>query len=375
MKKHKALIFSTICLGTAVILEVLACLSKSFTCYYVDNIFPVITVPLAFISGLFPFSLGEILLYLAAILLFLFVIFGVIVLLRKIILKYRIPKWFKKYACFIWFVVGVYSLIMVLNCFILYQYTPMRGVKEVTEEETQLMIELRDRVVERANELSLTVKRDSNNQVWAMSADELNMKCRLSLKGLSRQGYPRLDGYYPQYKYFDIPEFFSQQYIMGYYFPFSMEANVNSLMYSTNFPHSICHELSHLKGYILEDEANFVAYLACMNSRDEYFEYSALLSVIGYLDWDFYEAVNKDKDIYLSHPQISKLVASDDIFLTDEAWEKVNGKSVLDTETVHEASREFTDTVLSTNGVSDGIESYGRVVGLLLEYYKDHPLP
>lgn len=374
MKNKKVFIFSTICLATAVFLEVLACLSEKFTVFYVDRIFPVITVPLAYISGIFPFSAGEILLYIAVALLAVFIIVGVIVLIRKFRYKYRIPKWFKGYAGFIWLVVGVYSLIMVLNCFILYQYPPMRGIKAATEEETALLIKIRDRAVERANELSLVVERDSQNQVKAKSMEELYIKCSMSLRGLSRQGYPRLKGFYPQYKFFDIPEFFSQQYIMGYYFPFSMEANVNPLMYSTNFPHSICHELSHLKGYILEDEANFVAYLACMNSKDEYFEYSALLSVLGYLDRDFYEAIGRDKEIYLSHPQVSDLVISDDIFLTDEAWEKVNGKSILDTETVHEASRKFTDTILSSNGVSDGIESYSRVVGLLLDYYKNNPL-
>ena len=28
-----------------------------------------------------------------------------------------------------------------------------------------------------------------------------------------------------------------------------------------NIPHTICHELSHLKGYMREDEANFIGYL------------------------------------------------------------------------------------------------------------------
>ena len=34
------------------------------------------------------------------------------------------------------------------------------------------------------------------------------------------------------------------------------------------------HEQTHLRGFMNEAEANFVAYLACENSSDPYFEYS-----------------------------------------------------------------------------------------------------
>lgn len=374
MKLKGCFVFSTICLGLAIALEFLACFCESFTVFYVDNIFPVITVPLSFVSGIFPFSMGEILLYLAVILIIILIIWGLVVLIGKLFCGIEIPISICTFSRFIYLIVGIYSLIMVLNCFILYRYTPMNTAKDMTDEEIRLLVDLRDRAVERANELSRKLDRNEKGEVVLPDSNELKQKCVNSMQSLSKEGYPRLSGYYPQYKSFDIPEFFSQQYIMGYYFPFSMEANVNPLMYSTNFPHTICHELSHLKGYILEDEANFLGYLACMNSGDEFMEYSALLSVLGYLDSDFYEAVCEDKNIYLSHPAICEQVTEDDIFLTEETWEQVNGKSLLDTETVHEASREFTDTVLSTNGVADGIKSYSRVVGLLLEYYKDKPL-
>lgn len=127
--------------------------------------------------------------------------------------------------------------------------------------------------------------------------------------------------------------------------------------------------MSHLKGYIREDEANFITYLACMESDDIYFEYSALLSVLGYLDRDFFKAINEDKDIYLEHPMISDQVIYDDQFLSDEAWKWVDAHSLIDTETVHKLSNKFTETVLTTNGVRDGIKSYSRVVSLLLDYY------
>ena len=50
-------------------------------------------------------------------------------------------------------------------------------------------------------------------------------------------------------------------------------------------------------------------------------------------------------------------------------WEEVESGALISTETVSKASDAFTDTTLKLNGVSDGIASYNRVVGLLLEYY------
>ena len=131
----------------------------------------------------------------------------------------------------------------------------------------------------------------------------------------------------------------------------------------------MCHELSHLKGFLLEDEANFIGYLACVGSDDAFFRYSGYMSVLGYLDRDFYDAIGQDNDIYFSHPVISEQVIKDDIFLTDEAWEEVEEDALLDTEMVQEASDVIVETNLTINGVEDGKISYSRVVDLLLRYY------
>ena len=120
---------------------------------------------------------------------------------------------------------------------------------------------------------------------------------------------------------------------------------------------------------LLEDEANFIGYLACVESKDPLFRYSALLSVIGYLDRDFARAVGKDSMEYQSHIKISGQVLADKIFLTKEAWQQVEERAVLDTETVSQAADSFLNTTLTLNGVSDGTVSYSRVVDLLLQYY------
>jgi hypothetical protein len=57
------------------------------------------------------------------------------------------------------------------------------------------------------------------------------------------------------------------------------------------------------------------------------------------------------------------------IFLTQEEWDRIEDKALLDTEVVDAASDAFTDTTLKLNGISDGMISYSRVVKLLLQYY------
>lgn len=278
---------------------------------------------------------------------------------------------YRKYAFFLYWVLGIVCVIMTLNCFLLYQASPINerytigdctkgeyGVKEITT--------LRDYVVEQANALAPVLERDDNgNLIYQGNMED---EARIQMRKLGEQ-FGNLKGYYPRPKKLFLSGFYSQQYIMGYYFPFSMEANYNRQMYLVNMPVTMCHELSHLKGFILEDEANFIGYLACVDAEDPLFRYSAYLSVIGYLDRDFVKAIGKDAEVYRAHPQISSQVADDKIFLTDEAWEQVEEKAVLNTDTVKQAADTFLNTTLTMNGVSDGTVSYSRVVKLLLQYY------
>jgi hypothetical protein len=156
---------------------------------------------------------------------------------------------------------------------------------------------------------------------------------------------------------------------MGYYFPFSMEANINSVMYITNVAPTVCHELAHTKGFIYEDDANMIGFLACINSDDKFLQYCGYLSVLNYVNNNFYEAINKDSSVYKKHVRISDQVADDNIFLTRETWQEVEKKAVVKTATVKKVSNTLMDTSLKLNGVEEGVLAYDGVVELLLKYY------
>lgn len=158
-------------------------------------------------------------------------------------------------------------------------------------------------------------------------------------------------------------------------FPVSMEANYNDVMSIMKKPATMCHELAHIRGYIYEDEANFIAFLACVESDDVAFQYSGYLSVLNYVANDLYKTRLADPESYAAareavRPlQVLQQVREDNIFVTEAEWERINGKAVVDTETVDSVTDTLTDASLKLNGVSDGMISYNRVVELLLQWY------
>lgn len=366
-----------------VVINVLSWYSNNFSDKMRRSIFQATQYAQGHISSLFSFSVGELLLVLAV-----FLIAGGLFLFAVLIIK-RIAKiggqrhrprekeakgaGFTRFAGEYFYgcawIAAVISVIMSINCFALYHcssfqesYMP-RKEREYSVRELALV---RNYVVKQCNELAEVMKRDKDGYI--LYEGDIDGQAISEMKTLGKE-YPLLAGYYPHPKKFAFSAFFSQQYMMGYYFPFSMEANYNGMMYISNIPATICHELSHVKGFIYEDDANFIGYLACTSSEDAFFRYSGYLSVLNYVNHDLYESLGNSREAYLSYEKCSPLVERDNIFLTKEAWEEVESRAVIDTEIVKQASRSFLETNLQVNGVEEGIASYGDVVERLLVFY------
>lgn len=356
-------------------INVIAWNSKAFCDWYISHIFPLWVNTYGRLTGLFPFSVGEIMLFIGILLLAGAVLSGCIWGVAGITagrtgrLKgcRRVTSRFNRISA--WIGLGI-CVVMTLNCFILYHASTFSEKYFGKEKEVctyEELLAVRNYVVKKCNELSQQMERDEAGRV--LYKGDMKAEAIHSMRKLG-DIYGGLSGYYPNPKPLLFSDFFSQQYMGGYYFPFSMEANYNATMYIMNKPATFCHELAHLKGYIFEDEANFIGYLGCIQSDDKVFNYSGYLSVLYYLDNDFYEAVGEQRDAYLAEERILPQVHADNVFLLPEEWDRVEEKAILDTEVVDAVSDSFTDTTLVLNGVSDGIQSYNRVVRLLLQYYE-----
>ena len=364
--------------------------SRSLSDAYIAYIFPIWVNTYGRLTGIFPFSVGEWM-----------IVAGLLVVLAAILLggnlllpvcrhseKYRrgVKGYFRFFA---WTLLAVFA-IMTLNCTMIYHgstfsekyFGAEEGAGEQTQQErTEELLRIYNDIVAHCNALSEEMERDADGAVvYSGGVDSRGKAVDMEDKAIDvmqslGKTYDQLDGYYPRPKAMFFSDFMCQMYMCGYYFPFSMEANYNDVMYIMEKPATMCHELAHIRGYIYEDEANFIAFLACVESDDSTFQYAGYLSVLNYVANDLYKTRLADPDGYAAareavHPlQVLQQVREDNIFVTEEEWERINGKAVVNTETVDSVSDTLTNASLKLNGVSDGMVSYNRVVELLLQWY------
>lgn len=184
---------------------------------------------------------------------------------------------------------------------------------------------------------------------------------RQAMAALGEQ-YPALSGYYPLPKGLLISRLLSVQKIEGIYSPFTLEANYNQEMPDVNIPATMCHELSHLRGFMREDEANFIAYLACRNLGEPQFAYSGAILAFIYSGNALYNDGGQEEywEIYDSLCDTARRDMSRD----SAFWRQFDGK-------VAEASHQMNDAYLKANLQEDGVKSYGRMVDLLLAMYRE----
>lgn len=383
MKKIRFL-FWVILLALSACELLLAWKVKGFSDFYVRYIFPFFTATYGRLFGLFKFSFGEILLYTGVG----FAVFLVILWLVRLVLLIkgsRVLKRLTRICSKVFLKLTIFIiLVQVQNCFVLYHTTPLYKNTEVEEYTATRkdLIDLREKLVERANELSQTFERNEKgeiiydadiNSIAMITMQDLGEKAKKRIEeknpGVLDEKLRLLSGYYSRPKPFLKSDFFCQQGIAGYYFPFSLEANYNNLMYVANYPDTMCHELSHLKGFIYEDEASFLSYLGCMNADDVFFEYSGILNALSYVLPELKRELALEPELRNLLTTVNDIVLFDMMFISEETREKVESDAWFKTEEVEKASTAFLDTNLTLNGVSDGIVSYSRMVNLLLKYY------
>ena len=139
-----------------------------------------------------------------------------------------------------------------------------------------------------------------------------------------------------------------------------MEANYNAEMTPYNIPHTACHELSHLRGFMREDEANFIGFLACVGSENQEYRYSGYL-----MGWIYagnaLESV--DHEAYAGYWDMLRPEVQEDLRENTAFWDRFDTK-------VSKAAETLNNTYLKANSQSDGVRSYGRAVDLMLAWYQ-----
>ena len=183
----------------------------------------------------------------------------------------------------------------------------------------------------------------------------------------ARQAYAALEQELPVLQAADIrnkplltSKLFSMVLTTGIYIPF--ESGINVDVPAHTIPATMCHELTHFRGFMREDEANFLGYLACMRSPRADFRYSGSMLAFGYAFNALYE-----EDLELAR-EIAQLC--EEGMLRDIQWESDYWAPYRNT-VISNTSNQIYDQYLQSNNQESGIKSYGEMVDLLLAYYRN----
>ena len=143
----------------------------------------------------------------------------------------------------------------------------------------------------------------------------------------------------------------------GFYFPFTGECNVNTDIPAVSLPATAVHELAHRAGAAAEDEANLMAILACAQSGNKDFSYSGNMMAFSYLHSALYQ---NDQKLWEQAIALLDREVALDIVARSEYWEQFESP-------VEDAWSATYDQFLQSFDQEDGIATYSKVVGLLLD--------
>lgn len=342
----------------AAVLLILGRCSVEFATWYATYIYPVITLPFTAFWGVLPISAGEIvlLMFILAVLAWIFLLIFCIV--RD---KAHIKATLLRFMSYLTAVATLIFLILTLNCSINYNRTPFSAysgltVTEYTRDELRYTAE---KLIEGANKYSQLIETDENGV--CVKPENIS---ELAINAMNKMGdeYRVLDVYYPQPKPVIMSEIMSSCNLCGIYFPFTVEANYNNNMPASNAGFTVCHELSHLSGFMREDEANFIAFLACSESDNAYMSYCGYIGALVYA-LNAYASDATDEEYSSLFYSMNEQVINELRYRYDY-W-KPYQKTV-----VAQVSMAVNDAYLKSQNQTDGEKSYGRVVDLLIAYYE-----
>lgn len=321
---------------------------------YAKLIYPVWVNTIGRLMSLFPVSVVEVLLYLFI----LYILFGIIriVFSRK---GKRLLRFGQGCLSLLVFACALF-LSYTLNCGINYHRSTFSEVSEMTlKAHSKAQLEaLCEKLTDDVNRYSAGIIR--NKKGLCVLDSDVDRRAVRAMERLGGQ-YEALDGYYPRPKPLIVPQILSYQQLSGIYSPFTVEANYNRHMTAYNIPFTACHELSHLRGFMREDEANFIAYLACIGSEDADFKYSGAM-----LGWIYASnaLAKEDASAYAAIYEKLDPAVYEDLKANSAFWDKYEGKAA-------EIADKVNDTYLKANKQADGVKSYNRMVDLMLAFYED----
>lgn len=318
--------------------------STTLSEWYMQTVYPVVAALLSFFSNLFPFSLYDLFLIVASLILLKLIVFA-------IIRKSTFQKFLYSLIRFVAIIVVWFYLTWGISYFREDFYS--RSDIEKTAFDAENLKKFAVRFIDHANNSYVDIDvmdREGIRQKIERSYQLLHQELRIPYPNGKRKVKPMI-----------FEPLYSKMGISGYFGPFFNEIHVNNYSLNFTYPFTLAHEMAHQFGIAPESEANLYAFIVCAGSNDERIRYSAYASTLGYLLNDVRSFLPDDYESLLStiRPEIIA-----DLQRNSDHWLAARNKSLSD------AQYKVYDAYLKTNKVSSGHENYSEVVGLLISSYE-----
>lgn len=331
-------------------------LVEGFADMYGFNVYPIVVNIFARISGLFPFSIAEIM-----------VVCGVLLVLTGIV--YFIVNMIRRKGARLKLLLSSMATVTLVLGLLLFEYAYGMGINYSRKPFSQIaglqtgkytksqVLETLVYSIANLTEAGKHIELDEEGHI--VIPDGLSDRAIAAMKKLG-ESYDSLNSFYPTVKPVMLSELMCHAHITGIFTFYSMEANYNKNNTPEEIGHTVCHELSHMTGFMREDEANYIAYLACRGSGDAYLTYCGWYDIMIYLLNAYYPEATPEE--YAAVYSLIPAYTQTQLVLQNEFWARYAHNFGQVAETLN-------DVYLKINDQSDGTKSYGRVVDLVIAEY------
>lgn len=347
---RKVLIQTAILIGITILLSIFGLYPNLVLSWYSNGLYPIIAIVLRWISSIFPFALGDIL-------------YAILILLaiRKLILFFKRRKLLTKtdrLAVPLKFlnIILVLSISFKLLWGLNYSRPSITQQLNISNQKYTVkeLVLLGNYFIEKLNALQ-----PRTTPKLSYTIDELKEKAVIDYQRMAEKNL-FFSYRAPAVKSVLNSWMVSKIGIEGYYNPLSGEANLNMKLPAWVLPFVTCHEISHQMGVAREDEANLVAYLVGINSKDVNFLYSVNYNMLRYILLEV--RIKSPEDYAVMLNKIDPKVLTN-FKAENEFWAKYNGD-------MSSYMGVAFDKFLKLNKQKSGIDSYQNIVIWLWNLHK-----
>lgn len=361
LKRTKVLIVTLVLLGALIVLG----WSKESAEWYATTTYPWLSSAVALIPSLLPFSLAEVMIVAGVVGLVIFIVVSIYGIVRTRDERgFRTAKLVLNLVCTASVVLLLFMLLAGIN-YHRKEFSELSGLNIAETGATYHADELNDLGMFLVDEMAQDREAlGDDRDIYHASPETFTHYANesVSLMNELQNSYPVFQRpLYSAPKPVIASKALCYANIAGLFFPFTVESNINIEDPFFTQPFTMAHELAHQTGFMREDEANFIAFLACMESDDPLVRYSGAYQAFV-RTYPILRRVDADvaRELWSSLPDSVK----EDNTYYSNLLKQYEGP-------VKEVSTKINDTYLKANSQHDGVAAYDRMVNLLLAWYAE----